>query len=454
MRPVHQPNLKRSGTAQRPRNIAVFPTVYKVPFLLTVIIFFVWGMSNNLTDILVQQFRKSFSLSLLQAELVQTAVFLAYGTMAIPAAIFIKRFGYKSGLVVGLVVFGLGTLSFWPASLIGRYLPFLLALFVIGCGSSILETTANPLIAQFGDLATSEQRLNFAQAFNPPGTIAGVLIGTWFIFSGVEKNGSEIIAMQADGTYSSYMHTELLRVVPTYIVMGFSVLILAFAISRTKFPSNVDSETPSESSIASASKSTIMCSLGRVLNSSALRSAIVAQFFYVGSQVCTWSTLIPYMRAYTRVNERTAAYFLTGSLVMLAVGRIISTPLMRYIRPVAMIGVYAGLNVLLLCVTIVFPGLLGSCAIVATSYFMSVMYPTIFALGVKGLGPDTKLGGSLLVMSIVGGALFPPLLGWITKWSGSIAAGYTLPTFGYIVVASYAFLQGRKTPFAEPLHSS
>ncbi|HEX4005629.1 MAG TPA: MFS transporter, partial [Acidobacteriaceae bacterium] len=145
-------------------------------------------MSNNLTDILVQQFKKSFELSLLQAQLVQTAVFLAYGIMATPAALMMRRFGYKTGLVVGLVTFGIGTLLFWPAAIIGQYTPFLIALFIVGSGSSILETAANPLAAQFGAPETSEERLNFAQAFNPPGTIAGVLVGTWFIFSGVDKS--------------------------------------------------------------------------------------------------------------------------------------------------------------------------------------------------------------------------------------------------------------------------
>ena len=153
-------------------------------FLLTTLIFFVWGMSNNLTDILVQQFKKSFELNVVQAQLVQTAVFLAYFVMAMPAALLMRRFGYKMGLVVGLVTFAIGTLMFWPAAVIGQYTPFLIALFIVGSGSSILETAANPLIAQFGDSATSERRLNFSQAFNPPGTIAGALFGTWFIFSG------------------------------------------------------------------------------------------------------------------------------------------------------------------------------------------------------------------------------------------------------------------------------
>ena len=186
------------------RNAPVFPAGQMVPFALVTMVFFLWGMSNNLTDILVQQFRKSFELNLLEAQLVQTAVFLAYGTMAIPAALLTRRFGYRVGILTGLCVFAAGTLLFWPAAVIGQYAPFLFALFAVGCGSSILETAANPFMAQFGDPATSERRLNFAQAFNPPGTITGVLLGTWFIFSGVENTPAQVASMKEAGTYAGH----------------------------------------------------------------------------------------------------------------------------------------------------------------------------------------------------------------------------------------------------------
>jgi len=423
---------------------SMFPVGYMLPFLLTTLIFFFWGMSNNLTDILVQQFRKSFSLSLLQAQLVQTSVFLAYGTMAIPAALLMKRFGYKAGLLVGLAVFGTGTLLFWPAAVVGHYTPFLCALFVVGSGSSILETAANPLVAQFGDPATSEQRLNFAQAFNPPGTITGVLIGTWFIFSGVEKSPAQVAAMKAQGTYAAYLHSEILRVVPTYVGLGLAVLILAVLIWRTHFPANLDATTTKEDLLLQETGGH-RGSYRRLLRKPHLMFAVVAQFFYVGAQVSTWSTLIPYMRAYTTASERTAGYFLTATLVALAIGRIVSTPLMRYISPSLMMGLYSLINIFLLAIGIAKPGMIGAYAILTTSFFMSMMYPTIFALGVKDLGSDTKLGGSLIVIAIVGGAIFPPGMGWIARQSGSIALGYLLPAAGYMVVATYSFLGPRIT---------
>jgi FHS family L-fucose permease-like MFS transporter len=183
--------------------------------------------------------------------------------------------------------------------------------------------------------------------------------------------------------------------------------------------------------------------MGRLLRTPHLMFAVVAQFFYVGAQVSTWSTLIPYMRAYTTANERTSGYFLTATLVAFCIGRILSTSLMRYISPNIMIGIYAIINVALVCVGILHPGMTGAYALLLTSFFMSVMFPTIFALGVKDLGSDTKLGGSLIVMAILGGAIFPPLMGAIRDRTGSVALGYVLPAAGYIVVSLYAFLAPR-----------
>jgi FHS family L-fucose permease-like MFS transporter len=425
---------------------SIFPRGYMLAFFLTTILFFVWGMSNNLTDILVQQFRKSFQLSLLQAQLVQTSVFLAYGVMATPAALLMRRFGYKAGMVAGLVTFGVGTLMFWPAAVIGKYLPFLFALFVVGSGSSILETAANPLVAQFGSSETSERRLNFAQAFNPPGTIAGVVVGTLFIFSGVEKSATQVAAMKLDGTFEAYLHSEILRVVPTYVAIGVSVLVLALLLSRAKFPQSLDSpqdeNTPAQSG-----------TYRRLFRNGRLMFAVATQFFYVGAQVGIWSTLIPYLKAYTAIADRSAGYFLTATLVAFALGRIVSTPLMRFISPAKMIGIYAIVNVVLLGLVVAKPGIGGAINILVVSLFMSVMYPTIFALGVKGLGDDTKIAGSLLVMAILGGAIFPPAMGIVSRLTGSVSLGYALPALSFVVVALFAFLVSRTPNLMVSRHS-
>jgi FHS family L-fucose permease-like MFS transporter len=403
-------------------------------FSLVTVLFFLWGMSNNLTDILVQQFRKSFELSPVSAQLVQTANFLGYFFMGLPAALLMGRWGYKAGMVTGLVLFGGGMVLFWPAAVSGQYLPFLVALFAVGSGASFLETASNPFIAQFGDPATSEQRLNFSQAFNPPGTIAGVLVGARFIFSGVEKTNAEIARMKVEGTYQAYLHTEIMRVVPPYLAFGGVVLLCAFILSRMTFPA-----MPNEREGEAGARG----SFGQLFLYPQLWFAVVANFCNVGAQISSWSSLIPYMKQFTAVSERTAANYLVGVLVALALGRFVSTPLMKYVAPSRMLGIYAAVNVVLMGVAISFPGVAGAWSVVVSGFFVSIMFPTIFALGLKGLGPNTKLAGSFLVMAIVGGAVFPPVLGLIAKSTGSLAKGYIVPLLGFVVVAVYGFMAPR-----------
>jgi FHS family L-fucose permease-like MFS transporter len=422
-----------STTQSTDKNVPVFPSGQMLAFGLVSLAFFLWGMSNNLTDILVQQFKKSFELSPIQAQLVQTSVFFGYFCMAIPAAVFMRKFGYKAGILIGLGLFGTGMLLFWPAAVIGQYGPFLFALFVVGCGSATLETAANPFIAQFGHPATSERRLNFSQAFNPPGTITGVLIGTFFIFSGVELSLSKVAEMKSAGTYLAYLHTEIMRVVPTYVILGIIVLLWALWIALTKFP-NLESESKSDGDNGS---------FAQLLRYPHLWLAVLAQFCYCGAQVTTWSAFIPYVKQYTSITERGAALFLTGNLVALLVGRIVSTWLMRWFSPSKMTGLYAIINMALLAVGILRPGTVGAWSILATSFFMSIMFPTIFALGVKGLGVNTKIGGSIIVMAVVGAGVVPPILGVIVKHTGSYAYGYSVALVAYIVVAIYGLSSRR-----------
>lgn len=422
-------------TSPVPARLRIMPEGSILPFVLVVVLFFIWGMSNNLTDILVQQFRKGFNLSQLQAQMVQSAVFFGYFCMALPAALLMRRWGYKAGIIAGLCTFGVGTLLFWPAAIIGQYGPFLLALYVVGCGSAMLETAANPLVAQMGAPETSERRLNLAQAFNPPGTITGVLVGTYFIFSGVELAPQKVAQMKAAGTYAGYLHGEIMRVVPTYVVLGSAVLLWALVIGLTRFPAIAGGASPLTGESVG--------SFRELKTYPHLWLAVVAQFFYVGAQVTTWSAFIPYMKQYTDVSEREAGWFLTGNLVLLLIGRFASTWLMRWIRPVKMIAVYAIANSVLMTFAIAHPGFAGAMTVMTTSFFMSMMFPTIFALGVKGLGRNTKLGGALIVMSVAGGAVLPPALGAIARASGSLALGYVVVVAAYIVILGYCLLQGR-----------
>lgn len=424
----------KSAKSQETITESLVPAGKMLLFVLVTVLFFLWGMSNNLTDILVQQFKKSFELSQFSAQLVQTANFLGYFCMAIPAALIMRRWGYKSGMVVGLTFFGGGMILFWPAAVSGQYVPFLIALFAVGCGASMLETAANPFIAQFGPAETSERRLNFAQSFNPPGTVLGVLLGAQFIFSGIEKTPAEVDAMKALGTYKPYLHAELMRVVPIYLVLGTTVLIFGVVLSRMKFPAmSGEGSTQAEDH----------GSFAALLRYPHLWIAVLANFCNVGAQVSTWSSLIPYMKQYTTVSERVAAGYLTATLIALMVGRFATTPLMKYISPSRILGFYGTANVILIGIAITHPSMIGAYAIVASSFFLSIMFPTIFALGLKGMGPNTKLAGSFLVMAIVGGAIFPPILGWIAKVTGSLAYGYIVPALGFVGVALYGFLAAK-----------
>jgi len=387
-------------------------------------------MSNNLTDILVQQFKKSFDLTPMQAQLVQTAVFAGYFSMALPMAMVLRKWGYKTGMLCGLILFGVGTLSFWPAAIVDRYSLMLLALFLVGCGSAALETAANPFVAQSGPAESSERRLNLAQGFNPTGSIAGILVGTFFIFSGVELPPAKVAEMKLHGTYDIYLHAELMRVVPTYVTLGGIVLLLGLVLALTRFPIATQAEN-------GHTEERLVPELRSLLKMGQVQAAIFAQFCYCGAQIATWSAFIPYLKAYTDVSERGAGLLLTGNLVALTCGRFLSTALMRWIAAARMMAAYALVNMLLIGIAILHPGPAGAAALMMTSFFMSIMFPTIFALGIKGLGGRAKVAGSLLVMSVVGGAVIAPLLGWIARRSGSYAKGYIVVALCYLVVLAF-----------------
>jgi MFS transporter, FHS family, L-fucose permease len=419
-----QTSMKR-GTKAAP----IFPSGHLLPFVLVTVLFFLWGIPNNLNDVLIRQFMKSFAISRFEAGLIQFAFYLGYFLLAMPAAILMRRSGYKSGFVIGLLLFGAGTFLFWPAAVMGKYGFFLFALFVIASGLSFLETASNPFIAQMGDPESSERRLNFSQAFNPLGSITGVLIGTVFIFSGVELNPEQVEAMKAQHLYDAYLRSETLRVVKPYLALGALAICWAVLIWRTKFPS-IQSEHEAGGDHGR---------FAELFRYPHFLMAVLAQFMYVGAQVGTWSYFIQYVQEFTHQPEKIAGYFLTGTLGAFLIGRFSSAYLMRFVSPNKLLGAYALVNVVLVGFAVAYPGWAGLWALFLTSFFMSLMFPTIFALGLKGLGPNTKIGGSLIVMAIVGGALIPLLMGRIADIRHSIAPAYLVPLIAYIVVAIYAF---------------
>ncbi|WP_353062417.1 L-fucose:H+ symporter permease [Tunturibacter psychrotolerans] len=435
MLPVPTPSVEQSAVGRTPDPSPRKTLIREgntVPFVLVTSLFFLWGIPNNLNDVLIRQFMKSFTITRFEAGLVQSAFYMGYFLLAMPAAVLMRKAGYKIGMIVGLLLFGLGTFLFWPAALVGRYSFFLAALFVIASGLAFLETASNPFITQLGDSAGSEQRLNLAQAFNPLGAITGVLIGTIFIFSGVELSPEAISLSKAQHTYEAYLRYETLRVVKPYLALGWIAIVLAVILICTKFPSisNEDATKISEEKYGRISD---------LLGSARFLMAVAAQFMYVGAQVGTWSYFIQYVQTYVHQTEKLAGLVLTGTLIAFALGRFGSAWLMRRIAPQKLMGYYSLVNVALVAVAIFFPGWVGLFAVFFTSFFMSIMFPTIFALGLKGLGPNTKIGGSFLVMAIVGGAVLTPLMGLISEWWHSVALAYIVPLVSYICVAAFSF---------------
>jgi FHS family L-fucose permease-like MFS transporter len=402
-----------------------------LPFILVTTLFFMWGIPNNLNGVLIKQFMKSMEISRFQAGLIQSAFYMGYFVLAIPAGILMRRYSYKAGIVSGLLLYATGCMLFWPAALIGQYGFFLAALFVIASGLAFLETGANPFIALLGDAESSEQRLNFSQAFNPIGSVTGVLLGTIFIFSGIEPDETSITTMKMAGEYESFLQQETMRVIKPYIGLAIFAVAWALLITRVKFP-----KFDAEKSIMKVSKG----SFKDLLHFPNFWKGVVAQFFYVGAQVGTWSYFIPYVQDYTGQPEKVAGYFLTGTLVAFGAGRFSAAWFMRYIKPNRLMGLYSIINVILVTISILIPGWIGMWAIFFTSFFMSLMYPTIFAVSIKGLGENTKIGGSILVMAIIGGALFTPLMGYIAEKADSMAIAMIVPLVAYLYISYYSYL--------------
>lgn len=409
-----------------------------LPLVLIVSLFFLWGMANNLNDILIKQFKKAFELSDFQAGLVQSAFYLGYFVFAIPAGMFMRRYSYKAAIILGLLLYAAGAFLFYPAAQAHTYNLFLLALFVIASGLAFLETTANPLVTVLGPAEGAARRLNLAQAFNPLGSITGILIGQHFIFSGVEHSATDLAAMSPAARQAFYV-AESSAVQTPYLVIGGVVVLWALLIALTRFPAT--SSAGDEPAVAQRHGI-----IGRLLRKRRFVLAIVAQFFYVGAQVGIWSFLIRYIQdGLPGTPEKSAALYLTVSLVLFMVGRFVGTALLRYLPPARLLGIFALINLALCSIAVASPHTVGVYALVASSFFMSVMFPTVFALGLEGLGDDErKLGSSLIVMAIIGGAILTALMGAVSDQAG-IHWAMAVPAVCFAVILWFAVASGRQS---------
>lgn len=407
---------------------------YVLPLILIVCLFFFWGMGSSINDILIKQFKKTFELTDFQSGLVQSAFYLGYFLFAIPASLIMRKFDYKTGIVMGLFLFAAGALLFYPAAQMASYPFFLFALFVIASGLTFLETAGNPYVSALGEPTTASFRLNLAQSFNPIGCITGILIGQNFILTGVEYSKEELSKMTPQAI-QAYYTSEAHTVQMPYVIIGIVIIFMALLFIFTKFPMVRDEESNQTGSATETLK--------YIWKKRHFKLAVISQFFYIGAQVCIWSYLIRYMQGtIPGTPEKTAANFLTISLVTFTAGRFVGTMLMKKIKDHQLLWIYATINIALLIIALLFPGVIGLWALVGTSFFMSIMYPTNFALGIRSLGEHTKLAASVLVMAIIGGALITPIMGLVSVHFG-IGKAIIVPLICFLFVAYYG-LNGYK----------
>jgi MFS transporter, FHS family, L-fucose permease len=407
------------------------------PLILIIALFFLWGVANNLNDVLMPHLRKAFFLSDFQSSLVQSAFYLGYFFLALPAGWVAQRYGYKSAVLLGLMTFGIGALLFYPAAEQLRYAWFLAALFVVAAGLAFLETSANPLITVLGDPERAEQRLNFAQAFNPLGAITGVVVGREFILSGIEPTRDELAAMST-AQLAAFQTAEAQSVQTPYLIVAVVVLVWAALVAITKFPPQAQASSPQD-----PQRISMRHAIRELLTRRRFLFGVAAQFFYVGAQVGIWSFMIRYAQAeIPGMGEKTAAGYLTASLVAFMVGRFVGTAMMSRVAPARLMAYFAFINVGLTLVAVLAGGWVGLYALATTSLFMSIMFPTIFANSLRDLGPLTKAASSFLVMSIIGGAVLTAVMGAVSDAS-AISAAILVPTVCFVVIGWFGWTAGK-----------
>lgn len=410
---------------------------YYSALAITVSLFFLWGMANNLNDILIAQFRKAFTLSDFGTSFVQQVFYLGYFLVAVPASIVMRRYGYKTAIVAGLALYGGGALLFYPAAMAEAYQLFLLALFVIACGLAFLETSANPLMTELGDPRSAARRLNFAQAANPLGAITGILVGRNFILSGIEHDESTLAAM-SEAARDAFYRAEIQAVVMPYVAIAIIVLLFALAAALVAFPQGSIEARDDVAGGGHGGHARFM----DVFRRPRLLAAVGAQFFYVGAQVGLWSYTIRYAQDNAGFTERAGADALFVSLILFSGGRFVGTALMSYVAPVRLLAVFSALSAILTAYAGLVGGTGGLYALVAASLFMSIQFPTIFALGVEGLGPLRKVGSSLIVMAIIGGAALTAAMGFVSDLAG-ITRATLVPAGCFVFVFLFALAARR-----------
>jgi FHS family L-fucose permease-like MFS transporter len=408
------------------------PVSYRPAMVLIVGLFLMWGIANSLNDVLIAQFRKAFELNDFQSGLVQSAFYIGYFTFSIPASLFMSRFGYRAAIMLGLLLYAAGAFLFYPAAELQQYGYFLAALFVIASGLAFLETSANPLMTVLGPAESADRRLNFAQSFNPLGAITGATLGSHLIFSDVHYSPEQLHQL-TQAQLDAYYRTEAHAVQLPYLLLGTLVLTWAVLVACAKFP-------PTEESPGASPRGGF--GFKALSKHKHFWFGVVAQFFYVGAQVGIWSYVIRYTQFnFPGTTERSASHYLTASLILFMIGRFVGTYLMKRYSAARLMALFALVNVAL-CAIAISGSNIGLYALICASFFMSIMFPTIFSLSLRGLGDATKAGSSFLVMAIVGGAALTAIMGRISVAS-SINSALAVPTVCFVVILLFALNSSR-----------
>ena len=402
---------------------------YLLPFCLVTVLFLLWGLANNMTDTLLSAFKRIMSMSDAQTSLIQFAFYGSYFCFALPAALYIRKYSYKSGVILGLCLYAAGAILFFPASKTASYAFYLAAIYIMAGGCSILETTANPYILSMGAPQTATRRLNIAQSFNPLGSITGILLSQYFILGELSSaSAAERAAMSPEKLAALQAH-ELGAVTGTYMTLGFVLLAIMVVMLLVRMPEGRDDGA------ADSLKETFR----RLLSNKTYKWGVVAQFFYIGAQIGVWSFTIRLVMQELGILEARAATIYLVSIICFSAARFLFTWLMKWFRPSRLL-LWAAVADIVLCALVVLckgSGWLCVGALVGVSFFMSLMFPTIYGIALTDVGADAKIGASGLIMAILGGALLTPLQGRISDLFG-VNASYLVPLGCFVVVLAYA----------------
>ncbi len=435
-----------SGTTQAPR---VLPPGIIWPFILLTSLFAWWGLANNMTDTLLPTFKRIMSMSDSTTARIQVVCYLfGYGFLAIPGAIFIKKYTYKSGVLLGLGLYSLGAILFFPAAQTANFYVYLFAIWIVFSGLSILETAANPYIISMGPEETATRRLNFAQSFNPMGSIMGVIISQAFILSNLNIASAEERAAMSPVQLDAIKAGELRAVSMTYMTIGLILVVTWILIAINKKMPRTHEQRGSLH---------VWASFQRLFRNRHYMWGVFAQFFYVGAQIGVWSFIVRYAMQELKLEElvasgggggktaeQMAATYYIASLILFVASRFVCTYLMKYIKPGNLLAILAGLAIALCIPVIYVGGLVGVYAMVGISGCMSLMFPTIFGLAVRGLGEDTKIASSLQIMAIAGAAVITQIEGYVSTKTGSINLAYWVPLLCFVFIAYYGAVACRK----------